>query len=60
MEDSPQVYDYHVLKKIMGIMKNAMYFLGYCNILPVFMDFHTSTLQFLSLSKLFIALFWYL
>ena len=38
-------YDYHVLKKIMGIMKSGMhvfkYFLGYCNILHVFMDFHT-------------------
>ena len=33
-------YDYHVLKKIMGIMKSGMhvfqYFLGYCNILPVY------------------------
>ena len=39
-------YDYHALKKIMGITKSGMhvcvlYFLGYCNILPVFMDFHT-------------------
>ena len=37
-------YDYHVLHKIMAIMKVEciyVYFLDYCNILPVFMDFHT-------------------